>query len=139
MNHESLFKFIQNLTIRSNTPEDDFSRDSMKECSLYFGSKNFEENHTEPCLKCGASHSFKECPLYFGPNNFGKKQKSRLRKNRIEKKLLSNHINDVDWKTIGRVNKLGKEQETLYTPKKYIKPENQQSNGMGGGKKRTAN
>ncbi|CAG8790055.1 8327_t:CDS:1, partial [Acaulospora morrowiae] len=71
------------------------------------------------CEKRG--HSMRECHLYLGSQNLGKK--ARRRANRKNEKLLSNHIEKVDWKTIGKVNGLGKEKETLQTPKRFIKQE----------------
>src|SRR6266540_3440608 len=61
---------------------------------------HFKRKFCEVCDKEG--HLWKECPE--SQNNVSRGKKSRQRARRKEKNLLSNHIDKVDWETIGRVN-----------------------------------
>ncbi|CAG8614020.1 18462_t:CDS:1, partial [Acaulospora morrowiae] len=95
--------------------EDDYCASEEEKEEFGYNSSKF----CDICEKWG--HFMRECHLYNKSQNLGKK--ARQRANRKNEKLLSNHIEKVDWKTIGKVNGLGKEKETLQAPKKFIKQE----------------
>ncbi|CAG8488725.1 13849_t:CDS:1 [Acaulospora colombiana] len=93
--------------------------------------KEVHENRSfmfcDVCNKEG--HFIRDCRVHFWScEKVNLAKKSRQKERKSNEKLLCNHMEKVDWKTIGRVNGLSKEKETLQTPKKFIKQKTQQLN-----------